>query len=284
MSTPDTMTSLLSTPWFDADGSPLSVRALPGLRPDIIRTLESAYPGLISPAFKELLAVSCGLAGTELGPIDFTGCSFPEEPCAVFRPCLTIAIDDSGRRWITEVTDHGLTGPVWCVFVDPEVAVYVSDDLAAFVATLRDNASRGRTLAWLQDLSATARAVWSQRRALALRPHTVHRSDQEIRGWLAGLPADAYVYDLRRQDGLRAWPYGVAGPSGRLYRCGRLPVFAVAGSPREGRRTGHPRATVPRYPAGIGLDITAADGSVSRRSRPATLRRPMPAREMRRCA
>jgi hypothetical protein len=69
------------------------------------------------------------LAATELGSVDFTGCWFRAEPCPVFRPCLTLAVDDNGRRWIAEIGHKGLPGPIWCVFADPQVAVYVSDDL-----------------------------------------------------------------------------------------------------------------------------------------------------------
>jgi hypothetical protein len=248
MSTADTMTPLLSTPWVDASGKTLSVRALPGLRPETIEALKSTYRGIITPSIQALLATCCGLADTELGPIDFTGCWFPEEPCAVFQPCLTLAIDDVGRRWIAEVGDGDLPGPVWCVFPDPQVAVHVCDDLPAFLATLHEHAHRGQTLDWLQDLTATAHAVWAHRRALALRPYSVYHADEEIRGWLSSLPSDAFVYDLRRQGAVRGWPYGVAGPSGRLYRCGRLPVFAVAASPTEGWRAEHPDTTSPIHP------------------------------------
>ena len=110
-------------------------------------------PGLSTPSIQALLATCCGLADTELGPIDFTGCWFPKEPCAVFQPCLTLAIDDAGRRWIAESGDRDLPGPVWCVFPDPQVAVHVCDDLPAFLATLHEHAHRGQTLAWLQDLT-----------------------------------------------------------------------------------------------------------------------------------
>jgi hypothetical protein len=242
------MTPLVTTPWLDASGNTLPVRALPGLRPELIKTLKLAYPGIISPTLQALLATCCGLEDSELGHIDFTGCCFPEEPCTVFQPCLTMAIDDAGRRWIAEVGNQDLPGPVWCVFPDPEVAVHVSDDLHAFLATLHEHAHRGQTLAWLQDLSATAQAVWAKRRALALRPYCVHHSDDAIRDWLSSLPSDAYVYDLRRTNSVRGWPYGVAGPSARLYRCGRLPVFAVAGSPTEGWRVGQPGTTSPVHP------------------------------------
>lgn len=245
MSTRDTMTPLLSTPWADATGKALSVRPLPGLRPELIETLNSTYPGTVSPAMQSLLATCCGLADTELGHIDFTGCCFPEEPCAVFQPCLTLAIDDAGRRWVAEVGNQDLPGPVWCVFSDPPVAVHVSDDLHAFLATLHEHAHRGRTLEWLRDLSAGARALWAHRRALALRSDRAAHVDRDIRGWLSGLPPDAYVYDLRRPSIVRGWPYGVAGPSARLYRCGRLPVFAVSGSPSEGWRAGQPEKTSP---------------------------------------
>jgi hypothetical protein len=91
---------------------------------------------------KALLSACCGLAGTEIGSIDFTGCWFPEEPYAVFRPALTLAIDDAERRWIAEIGDKDLPGPVWCLFPDPEVAVYVSDDVAAFMSTIAPARSR----------------------------------------------------------------------------------------------------------------------------------------------
>jgi hypothetical protein len=215
MSTADTMTPLVSAPWVGANGKALPVRTLPGLRPEVIQGLESSFPGIISPTYKALLATCCGLAETEIGSIDFSGCLFPEEPCGVFQPCLTLAIDDAGRRWIGEVGERDLPGPIWCVFPDPKVAVYVSDDLPAFMATLRRSTSRGETLRWLQDLSIQARTVWSRRHALARRPYELHDSDKQIRGWLAGLPFDAYVYDLRAPTIARGWPYGLAGPSGR---------------------------------------------------------------------
>lgn len=248
MSTPDTMMPLVSAPWLDADGNPLSVRALPGLRSEVIQSLECSYPGILSPRMKALLATCCGLAGTDLGSIDFTGCWFLEEPYSVFRPALTLAVDDAERRWIAEVGNQDLPGPVWCVFPDPEVAVHVCDDLATFVAALRQHACRGETHAWLRGLNAQAHTVWSRRHALALRPHNAFHADRAIRGWLSSLPFDAYVYDLRAPRTARGWPYGVAGPSGRLYRCGRLPVFAVAGLPAEGWRAPYPRARVAPTP------------------------------------
>jgi hypothetical protein len=258
MSTLDTMTPLISPPWLDASGKPLPVRALPGLRPEVLKTLESAYPGIVGPALRDLLSTCCGLADTDLGHIDFTGCCFPEEPCTVFNPCLTLAIDDTGRRWIAELRDGALPGPIWCIFPRPEVAVYVSEDLAAFLSSLREHASGGHTVTWLRELTATAQAIWSHRRTSALRPYNAGHTDDQIRGWLSSLPSDAYVYDLRGHRSVRGWPYGVAGPSARLYRCGHLPVFAAAGSPTEGWRSGHRRTTSPIYPA-ANLGLSFAD-------------------------
>jgi len=267
MSAPDTLMPLVSAPWLDADGHPLSVRSLSGLRPEVIQNLECSYPGILKPAMKTLLGTCCGLAGTELGSIDFTGCWFLEEPWSVFRPALTLAIDDAERRWIAEVGDRDLPGPVWCVFSHPEVTIYVSDDLADFMATLRERTCRGEMGAWLQNLTAQARAVWSQRHALAMRPHEAPQSDRSIRGWLLALPSDAYVYDLRRRCDARGWPYGVVGPSGRLYRCGRLPVFAVAGLPAEGWRAPHPRARIaPSLGAQVSAEVAfAIETPLSRR-------------------
>jgi hypothetical protein len=248
MSTTDTMTSLVSAPWLDTDGNPLRVRALPGLRPEVIHSLECSHPGIINPALGALLEICCGLAATELGSVDFTGCWFPDESCQVFRPCLTLAMDDAGRRWIAEIGHKDIPGPIWCVFADPKVAVYVSDDLVGFLGILRGCACRGETRKWLQNLSAQARTVWARRQSLARHPYELHESDEQIRGWLAGLPSNAYVYDLRTPTVARGWPYGFLGPSGRLYRCGRLPVFAVAGSPSEGWRQKFSATIPPTYP------------------------------------
>ena len=248
MSTLDTMTPLVSSPWLDASGRPLAIRSLPGLRAESIKALERLHPSIVRPALRELLSTCCGIADTDLSFIDFTGCCFPVEPCAVFNPCMTLAIDDAGRRWIAELGAGALPGPIWCVFPHPEVAVYVSEDLSEFLASLRNYSCRGQMLSWLQEISAAAHAVWSHRRRLALRPHNAKHQDEQIREWLSSLPSHAYVYDLRGQKSIRGWPYGVAGPSSRLYRCGRLPVFAAAGSPSEGWRSGHPRMTSPIYP------------------------------------
>ena len=271
MSTIDTMTPLVSAPWLDACGNPLPVRTFPGLRPEVIQGLECSYPGILSPPLRALLGICCGLAGTELGSIDFTGRWFPEEPCPVFRPCLTLAIDDAGQRWIAETGDNNLPGPIWCVFPNPKVAVYVSDNLAGFIAALRDCTWRGATLEWLKNLSAQARTVWAKRHGLARRPNELHESDEQIRGWLSGLPFDASVYDLRTRMIARGWPYGLAGPSGRLYRCGRLPVFAVAGAPSAGWRQ-QCTATIPPTHPGAKARDEVADASAPRNRRTSRFR------------
>jgi hypothetical protein len=225
---------------------------------------------------KELLSHSCGLSGTELGSIDFTGCWFLEEPYAIFRPALTLAIDDAERRWIAEVGNGDLPGPIWCVFPRPEVAVYVSDDLASFLATLRERTCQGKVSQWVDELKTQARAVWSQRHTWAIRPHEAHRSDPAIRGWLMTLPASAYVYDLRARSAARGWPYGVAGPSARHYRCGRLPVFAVAGFPAEGWRASRRRARVAHAKAPASQEVSCVVETAGSRRR-VPIRREMPA-------
>lgn len=240
MSTLDTMAPFISAPWSDRDGHSLPVRALPGLRSEVLRELKFSYPGL-SLAYREFLGACSGFAGTALGHIDFTGCWYPQEACPVFNPCLTLAIDDEGRRWITEMSEDGLPGCVWCLFADPEVAVYVSDDLTTFIATLHERTCQGQLFSWLQDLTAQAHAIWKHRRSLALRPYQAVEADTEIAAWLATLPADAYVYDLRTPTAARGWPYGLAGPTGRLFRYRRLPVFAVAGPSSEGSRVRDPQ-------------------------------------------
>ena len=230
MLTPDTRVPLMSAPLSNHVGEPHPVTPLPGLRAGAVQGLESSFPGTLSTAMRSLLSSSCGLAGSELGSIDFTSRWYPEEPLAVFRPCLTLAVDDEGRRWIAETSRReGLPGPVWCVFPDPEVAMYVTDDLAGLLSKLQEGGRRNRTSAWLRSLTAEARSVWALRQNLAQHSQNRCRSDRAIRGWLASVPFDAWVYDVRASSPARGWPYGLAGPDGCLYRCGRLPVFAVAG-------------------------------------------------------
>lgn len=240
MSTPDKMVPLLSAPWISLFDEALPVTPVPGLGAEAIRGLETSYPGTLTAEMRSLLQTSCGLAADEFGTIDFTGRWHPAEPLGVFRPCLTLAIDDEGRRWVAETSsDEGLPGPVWCVMSEPEVAVHVSDDLAGFLATLTDRARRGRTSGWLRGLCQEARSVWANRHTVARQSQECCQRDRELRGWLAALPFDARVYDLRTPWATRGWPYGLAGPDGRLYRCGKLPVFAVASCPTVSRWTQH---------------------------------------------
>jgi hypothetical protein len=219
---------------------PFELVRVPGLSPQAIQGLEATYPGTLTADMRSLLRTTCGLTAAEFGTIDFTSRWHPEEPISVFRPCLTLAIDDEGRRWIAETSrDQGLPGPVWCVLPDPAVTLYVSDDLTDFLSTLKDVSERGQLCKWLRGLQRDARAIWAQRQVLARVSYESCREDRDLRGWLAELPFGVHIYDLRARSALRGWPYGLAGPEGRLYRCGRLPVFAVATAPSASRWTQH---------------------------------------------
>jgi hypothetical protein len=238
MSSRDTLTPFISAPWIDPHGRLLAVRPLPGLRPEILRELRCSPLGAMAPDYQEFLTCCSGLANTALGRMDFTGRLYPEEECPVFNPCLTLAIDDEGRRWISELSIDGRPGRVWCLFAEPKVAVYVTDNLAEFLATLRDRTCYGRLFSWLQDLTAQAHVIWEHRRTLARRPPREVEADSEYAVWLATLPREAYVYDLRAPTAARGWPYGLAGSSGRFFRYRTLPVFAVAGPNLAGPRLG----------------------------------------------
>ena len=103
MSAPDTRMPLLAAPWPGRFGEQLPAFPLPGLRREAIANLESHWTGTMTPEMRHLLQFSCGLSQTPIGSVDFTGRWYPEEPLSVFRPSLTLAIDDQGRRWIAEV-------------------------------------------------------------------------------------------------------------------------------------------------------------------------------------
>lgn len=231
MSAADTIVPLLATPWRDAAGVRLCGTPFPGLSPEVIESLSLLYPGELNADIRKLLQRSSGLAGTALGDIDFTGIRWhPEEPLTIYRPCLTLVVDESGRRWIAEAAGkEGLPGPVWCLFPRPQVAMYVSHDLADFLCRLRDCEQSTGVRQWLRALAEAAFTVWDHRLTYAIRSRRVCAWDRAIRGWLYGLPTSALIYDLRKPE-IRGWPYGVMGERARFYRCGRSPVFAVVPS------------------------------------------------------
>lgn len=240
MSTPDTGLPLSPAPFIPATCFPRGLPSVPGLSPEAIAELEASYPGVLTQEMRSLLGGTCGLAARELGTIDFTGRWHPTEPLRVFRPCLTIAIDDKGCRWIAETSRRrGLPGPVWCILPEPAAAVYVTENLGSFLGTLQAEAPDNRLSDWIRGVRERARIVWACRHSLARESYQIFREDRGLRGWLAELPLGARIFDLRKPCALRGWPYGLAGPDGELYRCGRLPVFAVSASAQSSRWIQH---------------------------------------------
>ena len=232
LSTADKVVPFLPAPAAAPSSGRLEFTPVPGLTPEAIQGLEASYPGTLTDTMHAFLRTSCGLTAAELGTIDFTGRWHPEEPISVFRPCLTLASDGEGRRWIAETSRaQGLPGPVWCILREPAVAIYVTNELGSFLTALEETVRHGRLSQWLRSLRQEARTVWTCRHALARKSYERCHQDRALRGWLAELPFDARIYDLRAQSALRGWPYGLAGPDGRLYRCGRLPLFAICASP-----------------------------------------------------
>lgn len=230
MSTPDSKVPYLAAPVLSRSAG---FTPCPGLSLEAITELEASYPGVLTPEMRSLLESTCGLEASDFGTIDFTSLWHPVESISVLRPSLTLAIDDGGRRWIAETSrQRGLPGPVWCIFSDPAVAVYASDDLGGFLDIIQAAARQAQLSAWIQDLHEQAQVVWTCRNSLARESYHICLKDPGLRGWLAELPFGARIYDLRKPSAMRGWPYGLAGPDGELYRCGRLPVFAVSRSPR----------------------------------------------------
>ncbi len=236
----NTMLPVLAHPWIDAEGQALPIRSGPGLKPSAIDSLRTTFPGTLTTEFEQLLRRSCGLDGTALQYIDFTGQWHEEEPLAVYRPCLTLAIDAHGRRWIAETGNtRGLPGPVWCVVPDPQVVVYVSADLGEFLTLLRRMTCHRSIAGWLEAVDAAAERAWKQRGALAFYSRQECAHDRQVRQWLLQLPRDARVYDLRSATFGVAWPYGAAGATSRFHRCGRELLFAVSGFPAPSRWAGY---------------------------------------------
>jgi hypothetical protein len=230
MSRADTVIPLLQAPWRDHRGDRLPVTALPPLDSETIGHLTSQWTGTLTAETRTLLQCSCGVSGTPLGCIDFTGCWYPDEPLPIFRPSVTLAIDDEGRRWIAEVgRKRGLPGPVWCVFPRPEVAMFVDRSLSDFLIRLHGHMRRNSFSQWFTKLHSSACTLWATRHAGAIPLAIAFARMRELRGWLGELPLGAYVYDLRSPGRRRGLPYGLARERGPWYRCGRLPVFALVG-------------------------------------------------------
>jgi hypothetical protein len=240
LSSADKVVPLSSAPRMPRSPTQPRTAAVPGLQSQAIQGLQPLYPGTLTKEMRALLQENCGLWAPEFGTIDFTGRWHPQESIQVLRPSVTLAIDDDGRRWIGETSrQQGLPGPIWCVLPEPAVALYVTDDLEAFLHILNESLRQGQVAKWLHALEHQARAVWANRQALARQSYEACRADPALRDWLMGLPGDAQVYDLRAPTAARGWPYGLAGPNGRFYRCGQQPIFAVANFPSASRWSRH---------------------------------------------
>jgi hypothetical protein len=228
MSSLDNIVPLLQGRWTPHTSASPPIVPLPGIQAETLSHLQSHWSGFLTAEMRQILQQTCGLSDTPLGPVDFTGRWYAEEPLCIFRPCLTLAVDSQGRRWIAEVgKTRGLPGPVWCVVPSPRVALFVDRSLGDFLVRLHGNVRKGTASAWLSNVASRARRLWAARymRAMAM-PVAVDRL-REIRGWLARLPVNAWIYDLRAPAISRGLPYGVAPDPSHLFRCGRLPVFAV---------------------------------------------------------
>jgi hypothetical protein len=201
---------------------------------------------------RQLLELSCGLADSPLGNIDFTGRWHGEEPLSIFRPSITLAIDEKGRRWIAEANRiRGLPGPVWCVFPQPEVAMFVDRSLGDFLLRLHQEMRKDTLSQWLTILSIRARTLWAARHTRAIGVPVAFSRLRELRGWLASLPVNAWIYDLRAPGVRRGLPYGVMRERGAVRRCGTLPVFAFGGSEWQ---PNEPRSCIGESQRNVSLD------------------------------
>jgi hypothetical protein len=234
MSLVDTMVPLLCRSWVARDGQIMPVTPLPPLSREAVSNLDSHWTGVVTPQMRQVLQLSCGVSGTPVGDLDFTGRWYPEEPLPIFRPSLTLSIDEKGRRWIAEVhEDRGLPGPVWCVLPQPEVAMFVDRTIADFLLRLHREMRRDTLSQWLTMLNVRARTLWATRHARAVALPVAFTRLRELRGWLACLPVNAWIYDLRAPGLKRGLPYGLVRERGAVCRCGSLPVFAFVGAERS---------------------------------------------------
>lgn len=222
------------------DALPASDHPTPHLDPATVRLLREVFPARLTPAFEGLLRDLCTGTASNPGASDATDHARTRESLAVLRPCLTLAIDERGCRWIAEtVTSSGIPGPVWCVYENPRVAVYIGADVREFLGTVLRQCEHRSMSGWLQSVKAAAERTWQRRGTLAFQSRQDCSADPRVRAWLLRLPRDARVYDLRSASFGDAWPYGAAGAAGRLHRCERELLFAVSGFPPPSRWADH---------------------------------------------
>jgi hypothetical protein len=107
--------------------------------------------------------------------------------------------------------------------------MFIDRNLADFLVRLHNNLRRNWTSQWLTSVNIRARKLWACRHARAIGVPVAFSRMRELRGWLAGLPLNACIYDLRAPDPIRGLPYGLSRERGYPHRCGRLPVFAFVG-------------------------------------------------------
>ena len=107
--------------------------------------------------------------------------------------------------------------------------MFVDRSLAEFLIRLHSRIRRDSLSQWFTSLHTGARRLWATRHAGAIAVPVAFARLRELRGWLAELPINAWIYDLRSPGRSRGLPYGLAHERGDWYRCGRLPVFALVG-------------------------------------------------------
>ncbi len=108
--------------------------------------------------------------------------------------------------------------------------MFVDRTLGDFLLRLHQEMRRDTLSQWLTILRIRARTLWATRHARAIGVPEAFSRLRELRGWLAGLPVNAWIYDLRTPRVRRGLPYGLTRERGAACRCGTLPVFAFVGS------------------------------------------------------
>jgi hypothetical protein len=145
-----------ATGWSGLGHTKCNIVPLPGIQPEALHGIDARWQGFLTGQMRQLLQSTCGLSGTPIGSIDFTGCWYPEEPLPLFRPCITLAIDDEGRRWIAEAGRAG--SPMTHFFVERDAGRPSPADLGASLCSCD---ACCRRIAYFEGDPRLARAVTS---------------------------------------------------------------------------------------------------------------------------
>jgi len=218
----------------DAEGEPVVLKLLPGLRSDEIDSLQKSVGQPLPEELRILLSFCSGIDGC-LETIDFTGAHMSFEQKEIFPNGLPIAHDGFGNFWVLDITPQTRkAAPVFFACHDAPVILYQSPDIASFLEEVfRMNTPPHKSL--VDDVHEDRLfEVWGKNPGVTDHPTASVSSDPVVRSFALGLPEHFQIVDLRTVSPGMGFSWGRYGPRTEVRRHGYQRIFAYAKPPRTG--------------------------------------------------